>query len=138
MKNRKIKIGEGSKAKKFILCALIQPILFLVFAFIFTIICYNSKDPTANTQILSIVSLLLSGGIGSFIITKLGKESGPFLSIVSSLLSIAVLLIISLVSNGKITLASLMNALCFILISLFFTVLGKHKKTKMHKRRTNI
>ncbi len=138
MKNIKKKIGECGKGKSILLFASIQPILFLTLTFIFALICYNSKDPTANTEIYSMVALLLAGGAGSFAITTLGGEYGAYSALFSSLCSCILIFMFAFISSEKVTLGALMNILCFILISMLGILIGKHKKnshiTKRHKK----
>ncbi len=137
MKNIKKKIGKD-KTKNMLLFSLIQPILFIVFGFIFTVICYNSKDPTSNTELYSMAALLLAGGIGAFLITKLGGENGPYFAVISSVFSCILIFAVSLICRGKLSFGALMNIFCFILISAFFIFLGKRKRSsggpKKHKR----
>ncbi len=107
-------------------------ITFLVTSFVITIVAYNSSDPTAKTGLFSIISLVLSGAIATFINTKLyGKENViyPFLS---SLTALVIFMITSLIMCGKISGGTLMSALCFTLAAIFAIFIGKMKK---HARR---
>ncbi len=135
MKKRERKIGSYGNGKNLLLTSIIQPILFLIFTLIFSLIIYNGNDPTSNTALYSVVSLFCAGGVGAFIITKFGGEKGAYYAIFATIFSSLLILIISLISNGKISLGTFMNILCFALISLLFVFLGKYKHTNSHKRK---
>ena len=95
------------------------------------------ENPTKSIGTASMISFLLSSAVSSFAISKIKSESGSLYSFLTSLLFIFVIFIISFIlSDGKISLQTLMNCLCYLLISVAFSFLGKRKTRKRagHRR----
>jgi ABC-type Fe3+-siderophore transport system permease subunit len=77
---------------------------------------------------------MVTGGAGSFFVSKITGNGSILLPMTSSFGFALLFIAVNLIANGKASYACLMNALCFILVSLLFAFLAKITKQK-HKRR---
>ena len=106
----------------------------LVFALIASAIIMTASNPTGSVKAASLVTLLVSGAVSGFLISKKRGEGGAFASLLSSIIFIAVILAASLImSKGQVGGIIFMNCLCYFLISFFFSLLAK--KRYRHRRR---
>ena len=121
------------KSKRIILASLLPILLFVCFALLFSLICYLSDDPTKNIKIYSLISLLLTAGISGFINSKVNVSLGSFPVLISIFLSSLVILILDLVFGDGISKRSLMNILCYSLVSFLFVFIGKRRSSNRRK-----
>lgn len=116
---------------------LILTVSFITTSLVIALIAYNTPDPTAHEGLLSILSFVISGGVGVFINTKLFGRDKTTLPLFSSLFILIIFLTVSLISCGKITVGSIMSSLCFILVTLFLFFIAKRKPAKYARRKRN-
>ena len=106
-------------------------------AFIFALISSLTKDPTALTGILSLVSLLFAGALTSFILTRvIRRDGGMLIAIVSATITGLLMSVIGLImEGGSVNLNVFLNYLAFIGISGLFAFLAGKTNTKKRKYR---
>ncbi len=95
---------------------------------------FFSKNPTSGIKIISLLSFLLSGAASGFISAKIIKSQSLLASVFGSTAFSCALFVLSLFSGGN-ALNMIMNVVCYILISAFFTYLGGIKKRKTRRIR---
>lgn len=135
MKNKSSSRTASKSARSLLLGIAIIALAFIACAFVISIILYNTEDPTAAAELLSIVAFVVSGAAGAFINTKLfGKEIAA-LPYASSGIALILFLAISLVSCGKLSGGHMMSALCFVLITVLSAFLAKNRRYKGRTRR---
>lgn len=106
----------------------------LITTFIFAVISSITKNPTALTGILSLVSLLVAGAVTSFILAKVIRDGGTLIAIVSSVAVSLIMSVIGLIAKGgMISISVFLNYLAFIGTSSLFAFLAG--KTGERKRR---
>ena len=106
----------------------------LIFTMLLSGLIMSSSNPGASAKNLSLVSLLISGAVSGFAISKRKGEGGISISLFTSLIFTSSILIISLIaSKGRIGGVIFMNCLCYILTSTFASFLAK-KRERRHKR----
>ena len=131
MKKARHTARGGSLLKPILLGSLMIWILFFAITLLCTVVLYSGNDPTPRATLLSIISFMLAGALGSLIGKRLFRTdlvNAPFLS---ALLCATVFVFISAIANGKIRLGTLITAVCFMLISALIT-LPKRRKQKRH------
>ena len=129
MKKRTRKNKESSIIKRILISVLFSFLLLFFFSFILSIILSTFDDPTKNIKIYSLAVFLITAAASGFIFSALNKERGITVSLIASLIFICAVLIISTVRDTSASpLSRLMNALCYILISVFFAFLGTKRK----------
>ncbi len=127
----------GSYPKVLLLGTVIIIITYLALTAIIGIICYNSADPTKNIELYSMLALVASGGIGTFIGAKLLRDSGFIPALFPAVITLALYIILSMIlSGGTLSLSHGMNILCFCLLSALAAFLGTARSDKKrHHRR---
>ena len=94
----------------------------------------NTSNPTGSVKTVSLISLLVSGGVSGLVIAKRKGDGGVVTVLISSLIFIGLLLAVSLISSkGKVSGAVFMNGLCYMMISVFFSFFAKRRER--HRRR---
>ncbi len=113
-------------------------LLFPSICLIAAVIRYRSTSPTALIPIISLVSLLITGFLGSIIAFGSLKQNTVAENLSSVLISSAIYMILSAAISGAISTKIIMNALCFVLISLFGGLLSKSVTGKASRRRHRV
>jgi putative membrane protein (TIGR04086 family) len=104
-------------------------------AFILALISSLTKDPTSLTSWLSLASLLISGAVSGFIISRANGEGGALVGISASVISAALLIIIGLImSAGRLRLGVFINVIAYLSVAVFGSILGK-KRIKRRRRK---
>ena len=71
MRKTKFENGRSSIVKRIIIGCFVICAVFVIEALAASAVLYNLTDPTANIKLISMALFVLSGGIGSFINSKL-------------------------------------------------------------------
>ena len=104
-------------------------------AFILALISSLTKDPTSLTAGLSLATLLISGSISGFVISRANGEGGALVGISAAVIIVALLIIIGLVmSAGRLRLGVFINLIAYLSVAVFSSVLGK-KRIKRRRRK---
>ena len=104
-------------------------------AFLLALISSFTKNPTALTGILSLIALLLSGAISGYVTSRVNGEGGALIGILSTVVSALLILTVGLIwRGGSLNLGMPLNLLAFIGISVLFSILGKKRIKRGHKR----
>lgn len=104
-------------------------------AFILALISSFTKDPTSLTAGLSLATLLISGSISGFVISRANGEGGALVGISAAVIIVALLIIIGLVmSAGRLRLGVFINLIAYLSVAVFSSVLGK-KRIKRRRRK---
>ena len=135
MKNKSASHTAPGFAKSLFMGIITLALAFVILSFITAIIIYNTENPTAKTELFSIISLALAGAIGAFINSKLFGKTLPTVPYLCSGAALAVFLIISLITCHTLTGGHLMSALCFAMVSIFAIFLAKNKKSAGRSRK---
>ncbi len=109
--------------------------IIIVISFIFSLIAASADNPIAKTDIFSLLSLIISGVVSSFICSK---RFGMGKALLSSLFVILIMLLLGIVfSSGRLSGSAFMNYGCFFGTCAVGSYLGRkrEKKHKIHKRR---
>ena len=130
---RKIKSSAKSKSGiKQILCgALTVWAMFFILSFVFSVILFSGDDPTGSTALFSMIAFILSGGIGTLVNRKIFSRCDKNIPLISSLVCALAYAVISIIASGKLSLGSLITALCFLGASALASI-TKKKKAKRH------
>lgn len=132
MKNRNY---ASPKAINLLIGVAVSVIIFMALTLIFTVICYNTGNPTGNLGIFALVSLIVSGAIGGFSLSRAKSRFGFGNAVISALITASIFLIVSLISNVGFSASQFMNCGCYVMTSLLFAFLGKGGgKRKRHRR----
>ena len=97
------------------------------------LVMFFSKNPTGNIFTYSLFSFLLSGLFSGFIVGKMNSDNKG-LAVVSAILFSILLLVIGIISGGKIT-SILMNVMCYFMVFGFSLFLSGIKRRKRYGRR---
>jgi len=122
-------------ALKVIFCgALFSVVLLLALSLAFAFIAGFTKDPASMSGIFSTLSLLITGAICGFSVSKYKGEGGTLAAALSSLLFVLVLILAALIINGgRLAPATLINYLCHIAVAVLFSFAGRQRK-KSYRR----
>ena len=131
MKKSRYTKGNSSAFKPILLGALVIWLLFFAISLAFTVILYSGNDPTPKTALFSLISFMTAGALGSLINKKLFGVGAAKAPLFSALLSAAVFVCISAISMGKISVGTLISAVCFMLICTLAS-LKRRKKQRRH------
>ena len=108
--------------------------ILIILSFIASFVILSMKNPLLNIKTASLLVLLSAGAISGFAISKYKGELNLGISIAASIAVAAVMLVASLIcSRGKLEGGIFMNYLCYVLVSAFFSFVGR--KRKVHRRR---
>lgn len=118
-----------------IICLSISVVSILLISIIFALVAEGSKDPTGNIGIFSLSALLISGAISGFVSAKIKGEKAIGFSALISLVTIFIMLMLCLIISGKVGSGALMNYLCYMLVSVFFSFIGSREKKHRHHKR---
>ena len=104
-------------------------------AFILALISSLTKDPTSLTAGLSLATLLISGAVSGFVISRANGEGGALVGISAAVISAALLIIIGLImSAGRLKLGVFINVVAYLSVAVFGSILGK-KRIKRRRRK---
>lgn len=109
--------------------------LILAVSLILAAVSLLTDDPTSMTGALSLVSLLAAGAISGFVTSRVNGGGGVLVGVLSTVITAAVMLIISLVADGgRVNLGVLVNVGAYVAISVIAAVLGKKRVGKRKRR----
>ena len=133
MKKRSFKnIGNG---KALIFGVLFSTVTLFASLIILSFILSRLENPVALVGIASLVSLLVSAAISSFVTAKHKGEGGTLTVLLSSLIVSIIIFAVSLIhSGGKAELSVLMNSVCYVAVSLLFARIAGIKKKRRIRR----
>ncbi len=107
----------------------------LLFSMIAAFILLRISNPIGGIAKASLIILLISGGASGFLTSARGGEKGIPAALLSTLVFTLLMLAAALIfGGGHIGSRILMNALCYIGISMIFAALGKRKRRTRHRR----
>ena len=91
-------------------------------------VAYFTKDPSSLTGAFSLLSLLLAGAISGLINSRVTKEGGALIGILSAVISAAVMLAVGLIWRGGLLPAgAVLNLAAYITVSVGAALLGKRR-----------
>lgn len=71
-------------------------------SFVFALISSMTKNPTALTGIFSLVSLLFAGALSGFVISKVIRDGGSLIAVLSAVIAALLMSVIGLIVKGGI------------------------------------
>ena len=117
-----------SGAVTMLLGTLASAILTATLSLIFSFIAYSMANPDGVIGIFSIASLLITGALTGFLLSRSRDEGGILLAVLSSLLFSLILLLIGLIAcGGTLPPGCIISYLCFIAVSALAAFLGKKR-----------
>ena len=134
MKKTRSYSASGSALKPIAVGFLVIWGSFIILSLIISLILFNGDDPTERTSLFSLIAFIGAGAIGTLINKRLFKLASLNSPIISAVAAVIVYVVTSAIISGKIGIGCLINAVCFILISLLFSAKG-NKKTRTAYRR---
>ena len=120
--------NKTSQAKKIGVNLLIMLGIYILISLGTCLIMFFSADPTQNIFLFSVSAFLLSGIISGLILGKLNKGSRASLTVASLLFSFVVV-IVSLLSCGKL-LSAILNSVAYFMTFNLFVFLAQRKRKK--------
>ncbi len=134
MFNSKSRKRNTSEFRAIALGAIISILSFLALSFIASLILSALKNPLGFIGITAFAVIMLSGAVSGFLTSKI-KENSPFLpTLISALLFTAIILCAGLImSGGRISSLTAVNAAAYVIIAAAAALLGK-RRHKRHRR----
>ena len=130
-KNRNYKSGTS----KFIPSLLFCTFSYIIFSLIASFILLKTAESSRAIPLVSLVVFLLSGAASGIFITRYKGDGGIGLSSACFVTFIFILTLLSLIlSKGKVSGGVFMNYLCYLLIGVLFSFLGR-KRARRHIHR---
>ena len=103
----------------------------LIISFLLATAAYFTKDPTSLIGAFSLLSLVLAGGISSFVTAKVNGEGGSLIGILSAVICAVVILSVGLVwHGGLLPIGAILNVIAFVIVSIAAALLGKHRSAR--------
>ena len=103
-------------------------------SFVSSFILMSTKNPLLSVKTASLVTLLSTAAISGFATAKYKGDLNFGISILTSLSVTVLMLAISLISaKGNVGGGIFMNYVCFLLISVFFSFVGRRKIRRHHR-----
>ena len=94
-----------------------------------------SKNPLSVGTVYSLGALVLSGFVGGFLLTKLGRIFGAHHALIAISAGTLIYLAASLICSGGLGGVHLLNALCYLGAGIVGMLLGKRTKAKRKRAR---
>ena len=111
--------------------ALISATMFALLSFIFALLAYRTNDPTSLTDVFSLISLLLTGAVMGFAVSKIKGDGGMLISVLCALLFCVCLLMVGVImSGGSLPPRVPLNYVCYLGVASLFAWLGGRKKKR--------
>ena len=84
-------------------------------SFVFALISSMTKNPTALTGIFSLVSLLFAGALSGFVISKVIRDGGSLIAVLSAVIAALLMSVIGLiVKGGAVPISVFLNYLAYL------------------------
>ena len=132
MKKKRLINRKSSRSSNVAFGTFASFIMLMVASFFVSLVLSRTKSPIDSLAVGSLISLLLAGAISGFFIGKRYKSLGT--AAFSSIIFVVALLVFSLVSEkGSISGTAFMNAVCYLLISLFTAFIGIRKRRRLKR-----
>ena len=132
---QKMRRGGSPLRSALLGCGIIFVIYLLSLAAVCAV-CYFGEDPTKNLELYSMLALVASGGIGTFISAKVFGSEGYLTAIFPATLALSAYVILSfIISRGALSLPHAMNMLCFMLLSALAAFLSRGRTDRHGRRR---
>ena len=125
-------VRSSSALKPILLGVLVIWSVFFALSLVCTVILYSGSDPTPKAPLFSLISFMTAGALGSLINKKLFGVSMARAPLFSALLSAGLFVFLSAISMGRISVGTLISAVCFMLICTLASLKGR-KKQRRHK-----
>lgn len=95
-------------------------------------ISYSTKDPMSLVKPLSVIAIILSAALSSFISAR---KFGVGAASISALVFTLIMLTVGIISSGaEVKLGALINYLCYIATAMLFTYLASRKPKRRRHR----
>lgn len=95
-------------------------------------ICNLTEDPVRILGTVSFIILLLTAALSGFTLSRIRKDGGVLLSMLSAAGFIVVRIVISLFLSGT-DLADLLDCICYLSMGCVFALLGQRKLRRKHR-----
>ena len=135
MKKSKLINRRGARLSPLVLGVLFSFLSLMISSFLVSVIISALKNPIEMIAIGSLIAFMTSGAVSGFSIARKNRASGIRLSLICSVIFIAIVLVASLLTKrGSISGGMFMNYLCYLMISAFFAFLGAREKRRKRRR----
>ncbi len=131
---RRTKNTKSSGIRSLLIGVGIAAVSYFFLAFVFSVAAYLGSDPTRRVGLFSLISLVVSGAVTGFAVTK--KSEGKFTALLSSLILSLILLVVGvIISKGAPSLGNFINIAIYVASVAIFSRLGRHKSSRPGLRR---
>lgn len=134
MKKHSFKQKERSGAHTVVFGVIVSAASLLILSLFASVILILTKDPLGSVGAASLAALVLSAALSAFLTVRFKGEGALLPSLISALIAGAMIILISLISDGGNFGAAIMNSLSFLLPSALVTVLATRKRSKPRGR----
>ena len=108
---------------------------FLALSFLASALILLTRDPSRWIKPMFLTVFLVSAAIFGYVGIKRNGEYGIYPNILASVTVVGLLVLLSLImGGGKTSLANLLSYLSYILVSVFFSFVGKIQRRKRRRR----
>jgi lysylphosphatidylglycerol synthetase-like protein (DUF2156 family) len=126
---------KGNWVIEFLICLGISSLAIIGLSFAFALVANGLEDSTGNLGIFSLVSLLLGAAAGGFVSAKIKKEGALVFSALVAVAVVIIMLLICVISCGKISGGAFMNYGCYMGVAVFSAFLGSRERKHRHHKR---
>lgn len=127
---REINLGHTT-----LMNVILSVISFVLLSLIASLILCAVSDPLRWMGVAFALTLLISGALASFIVTKRHKSFGIYPSTISSVGIILVIFSVGLIKGGDISLSALIIYLAYIISGILASILAKRENRRRRHRR---
>ena len=123
--------GEHGRLVSILMGAGLSLLVLIIVSLIVSAVVYMMDDPLAVIDIGSLIALLISGLISSFIISRRTREGKMLITILSSLLLVILMLIVcAIIGMGTVNPRVVLNYVCYMGVTLIGGWLGAKGKRR--------
>ena len=136
MGNYKFSSRGGGIAKSFLICVGICVGIALLLSVIGALIAIGLEDPTENLSLISLAVIILSAIAGGVCCSRIKGDGGVgFASLVALSIVLIALIINVILCEGRVSLQSLMNYLCYFGVASLSAYIGRKKRGRQRHRK---
>lgn len=131
---RRTKNTKSTGIRSLLIGVGIAAVSYFLLTLVFSAAAYLSSDPTRRIGLFSLISLVASGAVTGFAVTK--KSEGKFTALFCALILSLFLLVVSvIISKGAPSLGNFINIAIYVASVAIFSRLGSRKNSRPGLRR---
>ena len=133
MKHIKKRLFTNSHISPIFIAAPLTVAVIPIVSLIAAIIANMSSDPTKNLSLYTLAALIVAGAISGVVNTRIKGDGGLLFATLIAVGVSLIMLIISLIVNGKIPASALMNYATYIGATLAAAYLGRKRERRIKR-----